>query len=54
MANIDSKKPISCEVQFDNGNAAAGKWVSPENPEPQPWPGKLQVSPAGLAVLLEG
>jgi Domain of unknown function (DUF6259) len=54
MANIDSRKPIACEVMFDDGKPAAGKWVSPENPEPQPWPGKLEVAPAGAIVFLEG
>jgi hypothetical protein len=53
MANIDSRTPIACELIFDDGKPAIGKWVSPEDLEPKSWPGKLQVPPAGVVVFLE-
>jgi hypothetical protein len=54
LANMSDKRTAVCEVFLDNPTAAAAKWVSPEQPEPKPWPGKLEVAPASAAVYLEG
>jgi len=43
-----------CEVKLDGAGAAGMTWVSPEQPEAQPWAGKLELAPGVAAVLLEG
>jgi hypothetical protein len=54
LANMSDTDAIVCEVKLDGGGAAGMKWVSPEQPEAQPWPGKLELKPGVAAVVLEG
>ncbi len=44
MANMSDIDPIVCEVSLDHAKTADLKWVSPEQPEPKPWPGKLELA----------
>jgi hypothetical protein len=53
VANMSDTDSIVCEVSLDHGNGAAMKWVSAEEPEPKPWPGKLTLAPGSAAVVLE-
>jgi hypothetical protein len=54
LANMSDTDPIICEVTLDNASVAELKWISPEQPEPRLWPGKLEVAPGSAAVVLEG
>ena len=54
MANMNDTDPVVCELLLDHAKSSELKWVSPEQPEPKPWPGKLQLVPGSVAVLLEG
>jgi hypothetical protein len=51
MSDTDS---IICEVSLDQSKTPDLKWASPEQPEPKPWPGKLELAPGAAAVVLEG
>jgi hypothetical protein len=53
FANMSDTEPIVCEVGLDGAKAAGMKWVSPEQPEAKPWPGKLALAPGSAAVVLE-
>jgi hypothetical protein len=50
MSDADS---IVCEVSLDNALKADLKLVTPEAPEPKPWPGKLELAPGSAAVVFE-
>ncbi len=54
LANMNDKKPAVCEVVLENPSTASATWVSPDQPDPKPWPGKLEIAPASAAVYLEG
>jgi hypothetical protein len=54
LANMSDTDPVVCEVSLDHAKTAELKWVSPEQPEPKPWPGKLELAPGSAAVVLEG
>jgi hypothetical protein len=53
LANMSDTETATCEVTFDHSQAATLHWVSPEQPEPKPWPGKLKLAPGSAAVVLE-
>ncbi len=54
FANMSDTDPIVCEVHLDDSNSANLHCISPEQPEPTPWPGKLELAPGSAAVVLEG
>ncbi len=54
FANMSEADAVVCEVSLDHAKQADLKWVSPEQPEPRPWPGKLELPPGSAAVVLEG
>ncbi len=54
LANMSDTDPIVCEVSLDHAKTADLKLVTPEQPEPKPWPGKLELAPGSAAVVLEG
>jgi hypothetical protein len=54
LANMSDTASLTCEVILDGSKSAALRWVSPEQPEPQPWAGKLEMLPGSAAVVLEG
>jgi hypothetical protein len=54
MANMSDTDSIVCEVSLDHAKSAELKWVTPEQPEPKPWPGKLELAPGAAVVVLEG
>jgi hypothetical protein len=53
FSNMSTTESIVCEVSFDGAKPAEIKLISPELPEPRPWPGKLELAPGTAAVLLE-
>jgi uncharacterized protein DUF6259 len=53
FANMSDADSIVCEVSLDHVNAATLRLVSPEEPEPKPWPGKLELAPGSAAVVFE-
>lgn len=53
FANMSDTDRIVCEVTIDNPKSATLSWVSPEQPEPNHWPGKLEMAPGSAAVVLE-
>jgi hypothetical protein len=53
FANMSDAEAIVCEVSLENARAEGLKWVSPEQPGPKPWPGKLELAPGKVAVVLE-
>ena len=53
LANMSDSESTTCEVALDGPKRASLHWVCPEQPEPQPWPGKLEVAPGSAAVVLE-
>jgi hypothetical protein len=53
MANM-TVKSIVCEIAFDEPHSLDFKFISPEDPELKPWPGKLELAPGSAAVVLEG
>jgi hypothetical protein len=54
FANMSNTDSIVCELRLENVSIADLKLISPEQPEPIPWPGKLEMSPGSVAVVLEG
>ena len=54
LANMSDTDSIVCEVSLDHAKTTQLKWVSPEQPEPKPWTGKLELAPGSAAVILEG
>ncbi|MGD0729724.1 MAG: DUF6259 domain-containing protein [Terracidiphilus sp.] len=54
FANMSDADAVVCEVALENAQAEGLKWVSPEQPDPKPWPGKLELAPGAVAVVLEG
>ncbi|MGA9062588.1 MAG: DUF6259 domain-containing protein [Terracidiphilus sp.] len=53
FANMSDTDQIVCEVSLDNSISANLSWVSPEQPEPKRWSGKLEMVPGSVAVVLE-
>ncbi len=53
FANMGDTDRMVCEVSLDQPSPASLKWVSPEQPEAKPWPGKLELAPGSAAVVLE-
>jgi len=54
IANMSDTDPITCDLILDPPAKAALHFVTPERPDPQPWPGKLELAPGSAAVVLEG
>jgi hypothetical protein len=53
LANMSTADSIVCEVSLDDTKPAEMKLISPEQPKPKPWPGKLELAPGTAAVVLE-
>jgi hypothetical protein len=53
FANMSDADSIVCEVSLEHAKSTGMKWISPEDPEPKPWPGKLELAPGSAAVVLE-
>jgi len=53
FANMSDTDHVVCEVTLDHAGTADLKWVSPEQPDPSPWPGKLELAPGMVAVVLQ-
>ena len=53
LANMSDTEPIVCEITLDRPKSTAMRWVSPEQPDAQPWRGKLELEPGTAAVVLE-
>jgi hypothetical protein len=53
FANMSDADSIVCEVFLDQARPAGLTWVSPEQPDAKPWPGKLELPPGSAAVVLE-
>jgi hypothetical protein len=53
VANMSDTESILCEVQLETAKPADLHWASPEKPEPQNWPGKLELASGSAAVILE-
>jgi len=54
LANMSDTDRTICTVEFDNATSTHLTWISPENPEPQPWKDKLELAPGSAAIVLEG
>jgi hypothetical protein len=54
FANMSDTESTTCEVLLDQPKTSSLHWVSPEQPEPQPWTGKLELAPGSAAVVMEG
>jgi hypothetical protein len=54
LANMSDTDSAVCQVSLDNPRSAGLQWVSPEQPEPKPWSGKLELAPGSAAIVLEG
>ena len=53
VANMSDSESIAIGVHLESPKSADLHWVSPEKPEPQSWPGKLDLASGAAAVLLE-
>ena len=53
FVNMSDTEPIVCEVVLEQPKSPRMRWVSPEQPEGQPWLGKLELAPGSAAVVLE-
>lgn len=53
IANMSDTKSVTCGLILDNPKADHLQMVSPEQPEPEPWPGKLKLAPGSAVVVLE-
>jgi hypothetical protein len=53
FANMSDTDRVVCEVTLDHAGTADLKWVSPEQPDPSPWPGKLELAPGMAAVVIQ-
>ena len=54
IANMSDTKNVVFELMLDNPNSANMRMVSPQQPNPKPWPGKLKLAPGAAVVVLEG
>jgi len=54
LANMSDKKTATCEVTLESASPATPAYVTPEQPDPKPWPGKLETAPASAVVYMEG
>ena len=53
IANMSDTRSLVCELMLDNPKSAHMQMVSPEQPDPKPWPGKLKLAPGAAVVVLE-
>jgi hypothetical protein len=53
FANMSDTETVTCEVVLDQPKTSSLRWVSPEQPEPQPWTGKLELAPGSAGVVIE-
>lgn len=53
FANMSDMDRITCGVSLDHAKSARLQWVSPEQPDPKPWAGQLEMVPGSVAVVLE-
>ena len=53
IANMSDTKSVLCEFLLDNRKSSDWQMVSPEQPEPRPWPGKQKLAPGEAIVVLE-
>jgi hypothetical protein len=53
FANMSDTDSIACEVHLDDAKSANMTWISPEQPDPIHWPGKLEIAPGYVCVVLE-
>lgn len=54
FANMSDTDRIICEVSLNDPRLGALKLISPEQTDPKPWPGILELAPGAAAVVLEG
>ena len=54
LANMSDKKAATCEVILESASQTPATYVTPDQPDPKPWPGKLEIAPASAVVYLEG
>jgi hypothetical protein len=54
MANMSDTKSVVCELALENPKSGTMRMVSPEQPDAQPWPGRLKLAPGAAVVVLEG
>ena len=54
FANMSDTESMACEVVLETASRGDLTWISPEQPEPAGWPGKLELAPGSVAVVLEG
>jgi hypothetical protein len=53
FANMSDTDSIVAEVFLDHPRSSHLKCVTPEQPDEKPWPGKLDMAPGSVAVVLE-
>jgi len=53
FANMSDTEHIHCEVVLENAPSGGRHLISPEEPDSKPWPGKLDLAPGYVAVVLE-
>ena len=53
FANMSDTDSIACEVHLDDAKSVNLKLISPEQPDPIRWPGKLEIAPGCVCVVLE-
>ena len=54
IANMSTTDHIVCQVTLDGPKSIALKLITPEQPEPSAWAGKLEMAPGSAAVVFEG
>lgn len=54
FANMSDTETAACAVSLESPSRPDLHWISPELPDPQPWPGKLELSPGAVAIVIEG
>lgn len=54
ITNLSDTKSAVYELTLDGPKPANLQMISPEQLEPQPWPGRLKMAPGAAVVVLEG
>jgi hypothetical protein len=54
FANMSDTETTVCEVALDAPGRSDLHWISPEQPNPQPWPGVMELKPSSAGIVLEG